>query len=823
MSQISITRDLESTPSSETADNSSSESLAAPSKNTRRLSGTPVGYTTLLASTGTEGDLKNSGPSPRSNSANQKKFSMMRKKDDSKKKNSNDEPILETMNVFVKAFCGSLSDLIKVADDFSVKLKQKDLVLETLRVMTEQVRGFLESFPVDTKHTHGKVLDDRKKSLDAPILTAKAEEYTIRAALRNEREAKVIIESLSTRIKNHCKAAQTFTKQLIGTIMSVTKESQLTNVCTGPNFVLQLIAIIVSMYEVFGQLTACILTLHDYYLRHDEKMKQEQPPTEPEKKEPEKPKEDKEKEDKEKEKSKKEKEKEKDKKEKERKERDRKSKKSENSSEHSKLAEAEKLGHHASSPSLGQLAGQNPFNTSLPAIKTTGSSSSFDAESEALSGVTSSISESDANSVTPATGSEPSVAEDDDEVEIPDKQIWEENHELPENKVGSLNMLVLKLTSLKDHDLNFLKTFIITYQSFTTPWKLFEKLEQRYHPPSDMTAEQVQTIRVRVGITLKYWVENQFLDFDLDMVQKLEEFVEKTMPGAGQESLATMLKGQIKKQLEIRQSIRSPTVNPDEAYLVLAGTNSLTQIFLNYSEEEFAQQLTMIDCDFFRSIEPKELLNCSWSDKKLQYRASNLIATLTRLNDFSYFIATLLLSQEKLSGRTAVLLKLLGIAQCLKNLNNYQALMGLNVGLNLSPCQRLKHTWDNIKGKTKIINNFRAIEKLMNPEGSFKNYRTTLATARIPAIPYLGVWLGDLTFIEDGNLDNINGHINFPKRELVFNVVSKLSFLQTSKYDFPPVEPLNTFLRQLPRLSEKELYDISLSREPRGATIKQIQ
>eukprot|EP01099_Mayorella_cantabrigiensis_P001825 TRINITY_DN1799_c0_g1_i2.p1 TRINITY_DN1799_c0_g1~~TRINITY_DN1799_c0_g1_i2.p1 ORF type:complete len:320 (-),score=81.41 TRINITY_DN1799_c0_g1_i2:24-983(-) len=276
MSQISITRDSESFPSN-LAETSSTENLAPPSKNSRRLSGTPAGYTTLLASAGTEGDLKTSGPSPRSaNSANQKKFSLMRKKDDSKKKNNNDEPMLETLNLFVKAFCASLSDLIRVADDFSAQLKQKDLVLETLRVMTENVRAFLDGFPVDTKQTHGKLLEDRKKTIDAPILSAKPEEYTIRAALRSERAGKVIVESLTTRIKNHCKAAQSFTKQLVATIMSVSKESQLTTVCTGVNFVLQLIATIASIYEVFGQMTACILTLHNFYIRHDEKLKQDE-------------------------------------------------------------------------------------------------------------------------------------------------------------------------------------------------------------------------------------------------------------------------------------------------------------------------------------------------------------------------------------------------------------------------------------------------------------------------------------------------------------------------------------------------------------------
>jgi hypothetical protein len=36
------------------------------------------------------------------------------------------------------------------------------------------------------------------------------------------------------------------------------------------------------------------------------------------------------------------------------------------------------------------------------------------------------------------------------------------------------------------------------------------------------------------------------------------------------------------------------------------------------------------------------------------------------------------------------------------------------------------------------------------------------------------------------------------------------------------VEPLHTFLKDLPCCTEKDLYDLSLLKEPRGATAQQI-
>lgn len=47
-------------------------------------------------------------------------------------------------------------------------------------------------------------------------------------------------------------------------------------------------------------------------------------------------------------------------------------------------------------------------------------------------------------------------------------------------KAGTLNKLVERLTSAKSHDYMYVKTFLLTYQSFSTPSRFFQKLEERY-------------------------------------------------------------------------------------------------------------------------------------------------------------------------------------------------------------------------------------------------------------------------------------------------------------------------------------------------------
>lgn len=79
-------------------------------------------------------------------------------------------------------------------------------------------------------------------------------------------------------------------------------------------------------------------------------------------------------------------------------------------------------------------------------------------------------------------------------------------------------------------DNRFLKTFITTYQSFTTPAKLFDKLLQRYNVRTDrVDASRLKAIQLRVCVVLKYWVENQFFDFDEELIQQIFDFVDGTL------------------------------------------------------------------------------------------------------------------------------------------------------------------------------------------------------------------------------------------------------------------------------------------------------
>ncbi|KAL6061251.1 Ras guanine nucleotide exchange factor domain-containing protein [Balamuthia mandrillaris] len=413
-----------------------------------------------------------------------------------------------------------------------------------------------------------------------------------------------------------------------------------------------------------------------------------------------------------------------------------------------------------------------------------------------------------------------------------DVNIWEDNinGELPEigkTRAASLNTLVKLLTSPEKYDATFMKTFIVTYHSFTTPKELFEKLVQRYNVPPhlNVSEEEKKLVQLRVVVVIKYWVEHQFHDFDSKLMDKLYAFLGGTLKKRpGQEQMADMLCSELEKQFTERKRQRAMLSSPSTDLTIpkppKGGWCTHIELFTQYEPEEIARQLTMIDYRLYKNIQPLELLQQSWNKPRLRYRATNVRGLIDRLNRTSFWVASMILWPEKRKQRTSVLSKFIQVAECLWKQRNFNTLMGIIAGINMSAVARLRHTKGQLKSKRKEV--FAKVESLMNPERSYFNYREELHRSPTPLMPFLGVYLTDLTFIEDGNPDTLDGLINFNKRVLVNRVIQEIQVYQQTPYTFDVLEPLHSFLYQLPACGDKELYTLSVQREPKGSDFSQV-
>jgi son of sevenless len=113
---------------------------------------------------------------------------------------------------------------------------------------------------------------------------------------------------------------------------------------------------------------------------------------------------------------------------------------------------------------------------------------------------------------------------------------------------------------------------------------------------------------------------------------------------------------------------------------------------------------------------------------------------------------------------------------------------------------------------------FNELKDLFNVESNYNSYKKILISQPPPIIPYIGVYLRDLTFLELGNSEYLNeekGILNYDKYRMISSVIIEFQTFQEIPYDF---EENGAILRLLSNhmvsFDDDRLYDMSLILEP---------
>ncbi|KAJ3445396.1 ras guanine nucleotide exchange factor i-related [Anaeramoeba flamelloides] len=414
----------------------------------------------------------------------------------------------------------------------------------------------------------------------------------------------------------------------------------------------------------------------------------------------------------------------------------------------------------------------------------------------------------------------PSIWEEDSSENIiyVDNKLEEEGEEgSKEIRAASINKLVQLLTHETDPNVLYLKTFLMTYQSFTTPKILFYKLTERYNIPTEKEEQYAKTkqmIKLRVCNFVRFWINDYFSDFNNKLLMELEDFIDNSLMKDGFKSMANNLKKIIKRNInksneEIKEST-STEIAPDPKLPKNIFSPKLS--LLDVDPEEIARQMTLIEFSIFKKIRPPELLNLAWSESKLKHRALNLIALNKRFNQIPLWVATLILKASRLKLRQNIIGKCIGIAQHLWMLDNFNGSIAVVNGLKTPSVARLHYTFEAVPRRKIEIFEFLSKEKAKLI--TLNDFQLLLQKISPPCIPYFSVFLNRLKEIEDNNPDSIDGLINFEKRRLIYDVINKIQINQRKGYNFQSVYQIAQLIEKLPYLEESELISKSLKLEP---------
>ncbi|CAI9720907.1 son of sevenless homolog 1-like [Octopus vulgaris] len=435
-----------------------------------------------------------------------------------------------------------------------------------------------------------------------------------------------------------------------------------------------------------------------------------------------------------------------------------------------------------------------------------------------------------------------------------DNIVFEENQEAsgesPLIKGGTLLKLVERLTYHMYADPKFVPTFLTTYRSFCTPQTLLDLLIERFDIPESEVKQQsddnpasgdptslslrdlkrlrkeyIKPVQFRVLNVLRHWVERHFYDFERDksLLQKLFSFLDR-IQGKAMRKMARSITKVIYRKVESSSTERGTVLQsvppPFEWHLAFASEEF---DLMTLHPIEIARQVTLLEFDLYRAVQPSELVGSVWIKKDKNKTSPNLLKMIHHSTMFTFWLEKCIIEAENFEERVAVVSRIIEILLVFQDLNNFNGVLEIVSALNSAPVFRLEHTFEEIPSK--MIRAFDEAKELNSDH--FKKYIEKLRSINPPCVPFLGMYLTNILLTEEGNPDFLpnrpEGIINFSKRRRVAEITGEIQQYQNQPYCFKVESSIREFfvnLNPLGDLSEKDfndyLYNKSLDLEPRG-------
>ncbi|KAL1744439.1 ras guanine nucleotide exchange factor domain-containing protein [Schizophyllum fasciatum] len=395
---------------------------------------------------------------------------------------------------------------------------------------------------------------------------------------------------------------------------------------------------------------------------------------------------------------------------------------------------------------------------------------------------------------------------------------------------ATLDVLVEKMTPHDSIvDPAFAAVFFMTFRLFSSPAELLQALIARYNvvPPRGVSQEGAQVwqqrkgipVRLRVSNFIKSWAETYWrAGADDAVLADLAAFT--------QDALAVMFPGPAQRILDLldmrRRSMdvgvsprgdrsRDPgmslnppaplSVQPSEIprptmtktlLAALRARNFAGIAITDFDALELARQMTIMECALYCAIQPEEVLETGQADAKpVNVKAMSSLSTV-----ITGWVAESILNEADAKKRTALVKFFIKLADRCTALNNFSTSRSVLAALDSSTIARLHQTWNGLPQKNKA--QLEAMRKLADHSRNYREYRARLRNTAPPAVPFLGLYLTDVTFCREGNPSHRASPTNQSKQLINFNKYHKLARIVQDMQRFQV--PYN--LKEIPEVHE---------------------
>nr|XP_006208852.1 ras-specific guanine nucleotide-releasing factor 1 isoform X1 [Vicugna pacos] len=340
-------------------------------------------------------------------------------------------------------------------------------------------------------------------------------------------------------------------------------------------------------------------------------------------------------------------------------------------------------------------------------------------------------------------------------------------------------------------------------------------------PPDQRNGDKEFVIRRaatnRVLNVLRHWVSKHSQDFETndELKCKVISFLEEVMHDP------ELLTQERKAAANIIRTLTQD--DPGDNQITLEEITQLAEgvkaePFEYHSALEIAEQLTLLDHLVFKKIPYEEFFGQGWMKLEKNERTPYIMKTTKHFNDISNLIASEIIRNEDINARVSAIEKWVAVADICRCLHNYNAVLEITSSMNRSAIFRLKKTWLKVSKQTKAL--IDKLQKLVSSEGRFKNLREALKNCDPPCVPYLGMYLTDLAFIEEGTPNYTeDGLVNFSKMRMISHIIREIRQFQQTAYKIEHQAKVTQYLLdQSFVMDEESLYESSLRIEPKLPT-----
>ena len=389
--------------------------------------------------------------------------------------------------------------------------------------------------------------------------------------------------------------------------------------------------------------------------------------------------------------------------------------------------------------------------------------------------------------------------------------------DLNQQRGNKASMLLAPSVQMLDE--SFVEPFLLVFRLFLSTQELFLTIVQRF-----LSVDSGDLVlRTRCAQVLHRLVQLHWCEFaqDARLARQLLEFVtmqiDSRFPDIGK---------------LIRDAIAAHALPPDERAAKLWSKSAPKPIlpdmyqrntfdFIDLNPVEVARQLTILEHQLFSAIEGRELLNQCWNKDNKEVDAPNVTLTIRRFNQMSGWITSLIVKVKPLKPRVALVRRFIEIADACMQLNNFNSVAEIVSGLQTSAVKRLTDTFAELPADTALI--LTQLREFLETRKNWERYRSRLSSlSGVPCVPYLGLYLTDLTMIDEAMRKTV-AHpehedvtlLNFERASRIAAVHAEIRRFQADRYRLQSISYLQEYLSRLDQMSEDECYALSLELQAR--------